>query len=221
MLETRDVLGNLPAIVRNEDGLYEGNIVPYFRAVFFHARNLRNPYHNFRHLCHVLWLCYQACLFYNDRLPKRQVRALLIAALFHDFDHIGSKVADEENIRRAVEGITLHIQPEDREELPNIIALIRASEYPYKVPTESLGLRAQILRDADMAQVFSVAWVQQTVFGLSAEWGKPPLEILKTEANFLRSLKFHTEWAKSFFTPATIEAKIVEINALNAILSEA
>jgi hypothetical protein len=40
-------------------------------------------------MLHVTWLCYQAAEFYRDRLTQRQIRNLLIAALFHDFDHPG------------------------------------------------------------------------------------------------------------------------------------
>ena len=36
-------------------------------------------------MLHVTWLCYQAADFYRDRLTPRQIRNLLIAALFHDF----------------------------------------------------------------------------------------------------------------------------------------
>jgi len=220
MYQTSEVRGGIPTIVRNANNLYQGNLVGYFRSVFNYAENLENPYHNFRHLCHVLWLCHEACVFYKNKMSKREMRTLLIAALFHDFDHTGAKGPDATNIELAVAGLKNHIEPEDRDELPSICGLIRATEYPYKVPTESLGLRAQILRDADMGQAFSVAWIQQVIFGLSAEWGMSPLALLKTEVEFHRKIKFHTEWARALFPPAVIEAKIAEINDLNSLLSD-
>jgi len=34
----------------NEENLYEGNLIYYFQVLFFMAKNLYNPYHNFRHM---------------------------------------------------------------------------------------------------------------------------------------------------------------------------
>jgi hypothetical protein len=84
-----EISGDLPKIIGNEENLYEGNLIYYFRVLFFRANNLYNPYHNFRHMSHVLWLCYKSCQYYSHELPPRQMRTLLIAALFHDFDHTG------------------------------------------------------------------------------------------------------------------------------------
>src|SRR5580704_3760633 len=86
---TLEVTGDLPEIIGNEKGLYEGDLIFYFQTLFFRSSNLHNPYHNFRHMLHVLWLCYKACLHYEKKLTPREMRNLLVAALFHDFDHPG------------------------------------------------------------------------------------------------------------------------------------
>jgi hypothetical protein len=49
-----EIRGSLPQIVRNDHKLYEGNLVHYLQVIFNHAINLNNPYHNFRHMFHVL-----------------------------------------------------------------------------------------------------------------------------------------------------------------------
>lgn len=219
MTQSSETQGNIPSIVKNSEGLYQGNLTGYFRAVFFNAQNLRNPYHNFRHMCHVLFLCYQACLFYKDKFSEREMRTLLVAALFHDFNHTGGTGPDSVNIARAIAGLERHLEMEDGGEYANIVALMKATEFPYKVPTESLGLRAQIIRDADMAQSLGVAWIQQTVFGLASEWGKEPFNMLKDEVGFHKNLKFHTEWAKKKFPPAMVSAKLAEVTELIEILS--
>jgi hypothetical protein len=54
-----EVRGDLPKIIGNEEQLYEGELTFYFRTLFFRSRNLHNPYHNFRHMLHVLWLCHK------------------------------------------------------------------------------------------------------------------------------------------------------------------
>src|SRR5215471_7864112 len=84
-----EVTGDVPKIIGNEECLYESDLTEYFRLLFFKSSNLYNPYHNFRHMLHVLWLCHKACRYYQNRLAPRQMRNLLITALFHDFDHPG------------------------------------------------------------------------------------------------------------------------------------
>jgi hypothetical protein len=203
----------IPDIITNKDGLYEGDLVSYYKALFFQAQNLRHPYHNLRHMLHVFWLCYEACVFYGDRLSKRQVRNLLIAALFHDFDHSGMFGNDDLNIERAVRGLRKHLAHWEEFTVEDIIEIMRATEFPHKTPSGQLDLPAQILRDADVSQALSVAWLQQIVIGLASEWGKPPLEVLKAQRGFHRSLSFQTEWARSVFPPELLEAKIAEAQA--------
>src|SRR3989344_3475929 len=125
MSKTSKVRGSIPEIIRNDADLYEGNLEDYFRSVFHHAGNLFNPYHNFRHMFHVLWLCYQACVFYAPKhaMTKREMRNLLIAALFHDFDHAGKAGPDSVNIKKAVSGLLRYIMPEDKEEYSRIAAI--------------------------------------------------------------------------------------------------
>lgn len=218
MSPTLEIRGSIPAIIRNDDGIYEGDLVSYFRAVFNHAQNLCNPYHNFRHMCHVMWLCHQACAFYIDTLTKREMRNLLVAALFHDFDHTGKPGPDAINIARAVAGLKKHLAPEDTGEFENIAALIKATEYPYTVPSEQVSFSGQIIRDADLSQALSVAWIQQVVFGLATEWGRTPLEVLRAQSAFHDNLKLHTDWAQQLFPRSVIEEKIVEARELVDLL---
>jgi hypothetical protein len=213
--------GNIPQIIRNNGGVYQGDLIHYFRAVFNHARNLRYPYHNFRHMFHVLWLCYQACLFYGKlRLTPREMRNLLIAAMFHDFDHSGLMGDDDLNILRAVRGLERHILETDKKFLPDIELLIQATEFPYKIPSQCLDLSGQIIRDADLSQALSAAWVQQVIFGLASEWNKKPIEVFKMQGPFMSGLKFQTEWAKQMFTKDDIAGKIRETEEFLELLEE-
>lgn len=223
MKHTREVVaprnsGSLPIVIRNDEKLYEGDLIYYFQVLFTRAQNLVHPYHNFRHMCHVLWLCYNACSFYRDAMNPGEMRDLLIAALFHDFDHSGMMGNDDLNIERAVRGLRMHLLSIDQPHLEQIISLIRATEYPYTVPQEKLDLGGKILRDADLSQALSVAWIQQVVFGLATEWDKKPLEVLKIQGPFLRTLSFHTVWAQQHFSQCEIAAKINEAEQLVALL---
>jgi hypothetical protein len=212
--------GGIPALVRNDEQLYSGNLVEYFRALFYDAKNLDLPYHNFRHMLHVTWLCHEACRFYQHELSMRKRRDLLIAALFHDFDHSGMSGNDALNIRRAIEGFRAHVQPEDRHRMAYIVRLIGATEYPHTVPSHELDLSSLIIRDADLSQSMSVAWIQHVIFGLAREWGKKPIEVLRGQEAFMSKLEFHTEWAQKMFPPAELRAKIEETRELLELLEK-
>lgn len=214
------VQGSIPEIIRNETGLYQGNLIQYFSVVFLKAQNCNCPYHNFRHMFHVLWLCYDACLFYQEQLTPRQKRNLLVAALFHDFNHSGMAGDDDLNIERAIRAFERHLVTEDVEATPDIVELIKATQYPYTVPTNQLSLSGKIIRDADISQALSVAWVQQVIFGLAAEWRTQPIEVLKAQGSFLSQLSFATDWAQQLFPPSLIELKIEEAKALLQLLEQ-
>ena len=211
----------LPEAIRNDVKLYEGDLTHYVRVLFHHAQNLSHPYHNFRHMFHVLWLAYDACQFYDGVLTPRQMRNLLIAALFHDYNHSGMLGDDDLNIERAVRGFRRHVAVEDQPCVEEIVALIRATQYPNVTPSDQLDLCGKILRDADLSQAFSVAWIQQVVFGLAAEWGAKPIDVLKLQESFHRNLSFQSEWARQRFTLAAVDAKIQEARELLELLEPA
>jgi len=218
MVTTQRTTGSLPDVIRNSEGLYEGNLIHYFRIVFNFAQNLCNPYHNFRHMFHIVWLCYEACRFYRDRLTPQQMRNLLIAALFHDFDHSGMAGHDDLNIERAVRGMRRYLTKEDQPFAEAIEELVRTTQFPYVVDANDLDLCGEILRDADVSQALSVAWIQQCIFGLAAEWGMKPSEVLRRQEPFLKSVAFHTSWAQLRFSNVDIQAKIEETRELVSLL---
>lgn len=210
--------GSIPDIINNKEGLYEGNLVYYFQIIFGNTRSLCNRYHNFNHLFHTLWLCYQACIFYKNELTPRERRNLLIAALFHDFDHSGTAAADHLNIERSIKGFEECAIREDQAEFNNICDIIRASEFPHKGLSEFLPLSCRIIRDADLCQGLDVTWIQQVIFGLAIEQGKKPIEVLANQIIFLSNLNFSTEWAMRTFPKEAIEDKISEVKDLLEIL---
>jgi len=218
-----DVTGDLPEIIGNEERLYEGDLSLYFRILFFESSNLNNPYHNFRHTLHVVWLCHKACRHYREQLVPREMRNLLIAALFHDFDHPGHahrgvEDPDRINIDIAISGLRRYIMPGDHPCLPEIEALIEATHYPYKIGSDALDLLGNIVRDADLAQALSPVWIQQVVIGLAEEQGVKPLEVLTAQVSFLAAVRFNTEWARQLFPPEFVQAKIEEAKQLLRLL---
>ncbi len=148
------------------------------------------------------------------------MRTLLIAALFHDFNHTTIRHPDAVNIKRAIAGLKKYLAPQDKQAFKEIAALMKATEYPYPASSKSLALPVRILRDADAAQTFDDAWIQQVVFGLAKEWEKTPLEILEIQLGFLRNLKFNTVWAQKLFPDDTIKEKIAETQELIDLLKK-
>lgn len=217
-MEEVEVVGGLPEIIVNKDGVYQGNLADYYRWIFKNATNLSNGYHNFRHLFRVAWLCYQACVYYGDKLTRKEKRNLLIAAMFHDVNHSGKKGIDEDNIRQAIAALYKAIMPADRPYFEEIANLIWATEFPHRIRTELLSILEMILRDADVAQVLDVAWMQEVLFGLAEEWEMAPIDVLSHQVTFLENLKFGSEWAKETFPPSAIAAKIAEVRAHLALL---
>jgi hypothetical protein len=210
----------IPQAINNEAGLYEGDLKYYFKVIFLNAQNRFHPYHNLRHMLHVFWMCYQACVHYSDSMSPEEKRILLIASLFHDFDHSGMSGNDDLNIARAIRGLEKYLLNEDQIYLDEIAKIIKATEFPYTIPTHQLSHCQKIIRDADIAQVFSVAWIQQVILGLAKEWGKPPLDVLQMQEGFLKGINFGTTWARELFPQEIIDGKIKENREIIAILLE-
>ncbi len=211
---------NIVAIAHNERSLYEGNLRHYVRTVFTYGRHLYNPYHNLDHTLFVTELCYDACEFYRDRLTPREMRNLLIAALFHDFDHSGRAGRDDLEVTRAVRGLRTHLLEEDVIHARAIAELIHSTEYPHRIKSVNLDLCQKILRDADSCQALEGPWLQQVVLGLAKEMGISIPEMLGRHLWFHSELTLLTSWSEERFGRKAISRVIEETNALLALLNE-
>ncbi len=205
----------LPDIFHNVEGLYDGDLCHYFR-VAEKAPNKDNGYHGLRHPYHVLFLCHLAALFYRDKLTKREIRNLFIAAIMHDYAHLGGAAkSDRENILRAVSGFRENCAPVDKPFRADIEDIMWATEYPHK-GTGAEELVRQIIQDVDLCQVFDTAWYYIIIHGLGKELGVTPLAMLYRQEPFIKSIVFKTEWAELQFPPAVRMAKIAEVQAFIA-----
>jgi hypothetical protein len=212
--------GSIARIANNDDCLYDGALRRYFKLVFA-APNIHHGYHGLRHMLHVTWVCYEACVYYEKvgKLDNRRRRNLLIAALFHDFEHAGKPVDDSLNIRAAIEALKQFLLPEDKPFEMDIISILVVTQFPQLDFGEKLTLEQAIIRDADMSQVFGPTWIGDIVAGLGNELGKSPKEMLEQQYKFLNGLKFHSEFGEVFFGDQAVKAKIAETRALIDILS--
>ncbi len=211
--------GDMVEVFTNPHGLYEGDLQHYARVVFA-APNIHHGFHGLRHMLHVMWVCYKACIYYREleMLDARQCRNLLIGVALHDFDHTGKAGDDAVNLRRAVTGMYTVLAPEDIPYGPTIQKIMEASQYPHKDLGPNPSLEELILRDADMTQALGPAWIGEILAGYGSELGKTPIEMLETQLGFLANLHFATEFGKTYFGRPAIDAKVAETKGLLAIL---
>jgi hypothetical protein len=151
------------------------------------------PYHNFNHLLTVMRYTYGACQFYE--LTKKEEKEMLMAALFHDVNHSGGEFRDDVNVQMAKETVTKFIvQFCDHINSDEVCRIINATEYPYVIEPEVMDLKQQIIRDADLMQVFEPNWIQQLMLGLCLEMGITMGEMIPGQRDFLMKSQFNTTW---------------------------
>jgi hypothetical protein len=184
-------------MIKNEDDLYEGDLKAYFNLIM-KSPNAYAPYHNVRHMLHVFWESYDGAIYM--KLNKREMRNLLISALFHDYNHMGVKGDDSINIERAFEALDQHLLEEDRPYIDIIKKTISSTKYPYN-PNEKFTENELILRDADQSQTFSSVWIQSVLYGLGKELEMTYEQMLRLQIPFLENMKFYTKWGLSRFQP--------------------
>lgn len=203
-------------IINNEESLYKGDLRYYFKLVF-NSPNASNPYHNFRHNIYVTCVTYECAkaLRFHMIMGKEKFRALLIAALLHDYDHSYFMIDDSVDVSNAIKAMEEKLLGEDLMICSEIRDYISETEYPRIKHGFSLG--GSILRDADASQSLGDVWMQQIIFGLATEMKISPVELLKKEIDYLSNLKFETSWARENFG-SMIPARIREVNEYLSIL---
>lgn len=211
--------GDIADIANNVDGVYEGNLRYYFKIII-EAPNIHNGYHGLRHMLHVTWVCYKACIYYGklNQMTPQQMRNLLIAALFHDYDHTGEAGDDSVNIKRAIAGLRKHVLFEDEPYLEEIIAIFQATQFPHSDLGDTATLEQLIIRDADISQAFDVSWIGEIVSGFGNELNKSPKEMLEQQLKFLDGISFYTDFGKVFYGDHAVVAKRNETEQLLHIL---
>lgn len=211
----------LSDIINNTEGLYHGDLKYYFKCLF-NSRGANNPFHGIRHSCDVFIKCHDAIKYYIEAGRPTDLwtnRALLISALFHDFNHPGRAGNDDLNLQFAIRALKKSVLPEDDRIIDVASKYISLTEFgPDGHVWPAYTIEAQILRDADISQVCSQAWIRLVLFGLSAEMGLSPEQMLKMQSEFLGKVSFETEWARVRFGNA-IKEKIAEAEELVKILS--
>lgn len=204
-------------IIKNSNNRYDGDLVHYYKKLM-KASNVYTHYHNVRHMLHVLWEAYDGGVHMG--LNRTDLRILLIAAMYHDFDHSGKKNpgGDRENIDRAIEALRRDILfPNDLQYIDKIESAIHMTEFPYVEETDDII--SLILRDADMSQTFSPVWIQSVLFGLGKELEMSYEEMLRMQIPFLQKQEFFTSWGKNKFEPLKSE-RISVVNQMIELIDK-
>lgn len=149
------------------------------------------PYHGHQHALTVMINSYNGAKIHN--LCFNETKLLLIAALFHDFNHLSGKAAsDAENICLAVEGFKTHndfFTCLTESEIKRVEKLIKSTTFPHTNPKD---LTESLLQDSDMLQTLEPDG-SRFLEGLSIESGQS--RSVECNDAFLNNFHFNTPWA--------------------------
>lgn len=200
---------------------------------YYHVRSTNPanylPYHNWYHaLCMVL-NCYNAANYYN--LPLASMRAVCVAALWHDYNHSGGKHNDTVNVANAIKhfrnyhlGMWSAATRDLDGDLSHVPSIIAVTEYPYVC--EPYGIEQRIIRDADLMQVLQPTWYEMCITGLGKEMsvklGKEVTEkeMVDGQLNFLKNITLYTQWGNETLSSAVLTNRFTYLIDKSKQLSE-
>lgn len=191
--ESKDSRKNLEAIeiVDKYDYLQKA-----FKYIILNSNSNDKPYHNLNHLLTVLKYCYLGALE-ETISSEKELRELLVSAIFHDVNHSGGKKTDDVNIKNSKKAIKEFVESQDIDvNVESMNKILDATQYPYAIDSKDLDKRQAIIRDADLMQVFEYNWIHQNIAGLSSELNMNFLDFVKPQRKFLDSTEFNTKWGK-------------------------
>lgn len=167
-----------------------------FKYILLNSKSNNGPYHNLNHLLTVLKYCYLGALSEGIK-DEKELRELLIAAIFHDVNHTIGKEKDDVNVQNSKDAIGKFVKQEEIDaDTDYMNKLLDATQYPYVIEGKDLDLKQGIIRDADLMQVFEYNWIHQNIAGLSSELKMDFLDFVQPQRKFLESAAFNTDWGK-------------------------
>jgi len=154
-----------------------------------------NPYHNNEHLLFVYENSMMLFDIYRKEYGLKSIdkNELGYAALFHDFNHSGGKLKDDENIDLAIKGFNEYVDKYNIDiNTENVSNIIKSTEFPH-VDME-LNILQKIIRDSDTIGGVSDKWFE-IVNSLANEYNKTFLEFIPIQMGFLDSVKFNLSYS--------------------------
>ena len=180
-----------------------------------------NPYHNFDHNLHVANLTYK--LTKHVSVTDNEKKNLIIAGLFHDYNHSGGVHKDDAlNIKYAIIGFnefynhneTLFNNGDKKE----IITLIYSTKYPIDNDKLIITPSIKIIRDADMLYTFTAPFFQSIILGLAKEFNITISDRIIQQIKFINNLKFNTDFG-TFIWNTSKDDLLMQLSIYNKILN--
>ena len=174
---------------------YLGEALSY---IIKNSKSNFSPYHNLNHNLVVTVFSYY--IGHSEKLSDKEMKELLIAAIFHDYNHTAGEQKDDVNIKNAKDGVKKFVEDNDVDvDLDKIYEILGATEFPYKIEDDKLNTQQKIIRDADMTQLFEHARLQSNYLGLAKEMKIDYKKQLDGQGKFYKSLKFRTKFGKKLW----------------------
>jgi HD superfamily phosphodiesterase len=153
------------------------------------------PYHNLNHTVTVTRFAIH--IGESEKLNEVEMKELLIAAIFHDYNHTLGDKKDDVNVRNAQNGVEEFVKTINIDvNIDNVKNIIAATQFPYVIEESELNLQQQIMRDCDMCQLFESNRLQFNYLGLQKEIGIDFKSQLDSQESFYDSVKFRTNEGK-------------------------
>jgi hypothetical protein len=192
------------------------SVLSAFRFVMDNNTGNGHRYHNIHHLFYVFKysvLFTHECSFYHSCKRKEE---LYIAAIFHDYEHVGKMGDDSVNIALAKNGVDKFAKanPNTGIDYEYVKYLIGCTEFPYKNEASELTIEGMALRDADMSYFFEDVSLVALYSGLRDEFGTTPKDFLTNQEKFIRSVQFNSPTYQYMWTDVYRQLRLAELNLL-------
>lgn len=137
-----------------------------FKYIIINSKSNSLPYHNLNHILTVLKFTYQGAIE-EGVANEKDLRELLISAIFHDVNHTGGKEKDDVNIENSKKIMKKFVDSQKIDvDIDVMNEILDATQYPYVIDSDKLNLKQSIIRDADLMQVYEYNWIHQNILGL-------------------------------------------------------
>jgi HD superfamily phosphodiesterase len=156
--------------------------------------NSKNHYHNNKHMLDVFKNSMILFDEYKDEYELNSIDKICLglAALFHDYNHSGGKLKDDENIEIALDELKKYLSIIDKKNLyNNIKKIIKVTEFPHK--DVDLDILQKIIRDADTMGGIIDGWIS-VVKSLAKEYNKSFKDFIPIQIKFIENAKFNTDF---------------------------
>lgn len=196
-------LGSHPELLMD---IFKRHQVETYLTIFdyFNREKNGNYYHGVTHAYATALNCYEGALY--SSCTNKEIRALLVAGLFHDIDHSHGEKTDRQNVNRAKRVLTtlhanmaVHERLKD-DELQMALKAITGTCWPYaSAPTT---ITEKVLRDADLMTPYLPTDTKLKLFaGLINEISTTEKrqisvrEFCGWQSTFSMSVLWNTRWA--------------------------